>query len=99
MNDGPGENAPARAEPVLQRRTQDGVAVLTLDRPRQYNALSRAMLDALHRELDAVAGDDSVRVLIITGAGRAFCSGHDLPEMRAMRSHRAVHPLFPSRTA
>jgi enoyl-CoA hydratase/carnithine racemase len=99
MNDRPGDNAPARAEPVLQRRTEDGVAVLVLNRPRQYNALSKAMLEALHRELDLVASDKSVRVLIITGAGRAFCSGHDLREMRAMRSQRDVEALFASCSA
>jgi enoyl-CoA hydratase/carnithine racemase len=99
MNDRLGENAPVRAEPVLQRRTEDGVAVLVLNRPRQYNALSKAMLEALHREIDLVAGDESVRVLVITGAGRAFCSGHDLREMRAMRSPKDVEALFESCSA
>jgi enoyl-CoA hydratase/carnithine racemase len=99
MNDRPGDTAPARAEAVLQRRTEDGIAVLTMNRPRQYNALSRAMLDALHAELDAVAGDESVRVVIITGAGRAFCSGHDLREMRDMRSQGDVEALFASCSA
>jgi enoyl-CoA hydratase/carnithine racemase len=96
MDDRLREKAPVGAEPVLQRRTEDGVAILVLNRPRQYNALSRAMLEALHRELDLVAGDESVRVLIITGAGRAFCSGHDLREMRAMHSPHDVEALFTS---
>jgi enoyl-CoA hydratase/carnithine racemase len=99
MNDRPSERATARAEPVLQRRTQDGIAVLVLNRPRQYNALSKALLDALHEELDALARDESTRVVIITGAGRAFCSGHDLREMRAMRSHKEVEALFASCSA
>ena len=86
--------AVSRADAVLQRLDQDRVALLTLNRPRQYNALSAALLDALHRELDAIAADDSVRVVMITGAGSAFCSGHDLKEMRALADAAAVEKLF-----
>ena len=96
MNDRPRESAPPRAEAVLQRTTQDGVAILVLNRPRQYNALSRALLEALHGELDALALDASVRVVIVTGAGQAFCSGHDLREMRALHSQKEVEALFVS---
>ena len=46
------------SDPVLQSEIADGVAVLTLNRPRQYNALSSALLDALHLQLDAIAADD-----------------------------------------
>ena len=84
----------ARAEPALLRADQDRVAILTLNRPRQYNALSSALLDALHRELDAIAGDEAVRVVFITGAGSAFCSGHDLKEMRALGERERVEELF-----
>ena len=99
MNERLRDTAPARAEPVLQRTTQDGIAVLVLNRPRQYNALSRAMLDALHVQLDAIGDEESVRVVIITGAGRAFCSGHDLKEMRTLRSQAEVRALFDSCSA
>jgi enoyl-CoA hydratase/carnithine racemase len=68
---------------VLKRRDQDGVTTLCLDRPQQFNALSEALLDALQRELDAIAADRSVRCVVIAGAGKAFCAGHDLREMRA----------------
>ena len=71
-------------EPVLLRTTEGGVATLVLNRPRQYNALSGELLAALERELDAIAADESVRVVIVTGAGNAFCAGHDLREMRAL---------------
>lgn len=81
-------------ETVLARTDAAGVATLTLNRPRQYNALSAALLEALHRELDAVAADESIRVVVITGAGPAFCAGHDLKEMRAMPEHAAVEELF-----
>ena len=85
--------APA-TDAVLQRTDADRVALLTLNRPRQYNALSAALLDALHHELDAIAADESVRVVMITGAGSAFCSGHDLKEMRALSDRAAVEQLF-----
>ena len=95
MNDRPRDTT----GPVLQRITAEGVATLILNRPRQYNALSRAVLDALHGELDSLAHDESVRVVIITGAGRAFCSGHDLKEMRAMQAQAEVEALFASCSA
>jgi enoyl-CoA hydratase/carnithine racemase len=94
MNDRPGEAALAPAEPVLRRDIRDGVAALVLNRPRQYNALSRALLQALHETLDALAGDENVRVVTITGAGPAFCAGHDLKEMRALGSQADVEALF-----
>ena len=86
-------NDPA-AEPVLRSEIRDGVAVLALNRPRQYNALSAALLAALHERLDALVTDETVRVVMITGSGSAFCSGHDLKEMRALADRRAVEALF-----
>jgi enoyl-CoA hydratase len=59
-------------------RHGDGVAVLTLERPAALNALSDAMVDDLGRMLDALSTDASVRVLVLTGAGRGFCAGFDL---------------------
>ena len=69
--------------PVLLREDKDGVATLTLNRGDQFNSLSEALIAALQGALDAIAGDDSVRVVVLAGAGRAFCAGHDLKEMRA----------------
>lgn len=86
-------------EPALVATVADGVAVLLLNRPRQYNALSGALLAALHEELDALARDEAVRVVMITGAGNAFCSGHDLKEMRALGSRAEVEALFHSCSA
>ncbi len=80
--------------PPLIRSTLDGTAILTLNRPRQYNALSGALLAALHAELDVLAADEGVRVVMITGAGNAFCSGHDLKEMRSLPSVEEVQTLF-----
>lgn len=85
---------PAAAEAELARRDELGIAILTLNRPRQYNALSSSLLESLHRELDAIAADPSIRVVLVTGAGSAFCSGHDLKEMRALGTHEKVAALF-----
>jgi hypothetical protein len=69
--------------PLVARSDADGIATLTLNRPAQFNALSGELLDALQDALDAVAPDPSIRVVVIAGAGRAFCAGHDLKEMLA----------------
>ena len=71
-----------------------GVVTLTLNRPQAFNALSEAMLDALQAALDRVAADDTARVVVITGAGKAFCAGHDLKEMRAAPSQSYYERLF-----
>ncbi len=93
-------NAPERAAaaaatqaPVL-RSDDNGVATLTLNRPRQFNAISLAMLDALQANLDAIASDDSVRAVVIAGAGSAFSGGHDLKEMMGNRTEAFVGELF-----
>ena len=67
---------------VLQQR-RGGALWLTLNRPAQYNALSEQMLAALQAALDSLAADSSVRVVVLSGAGRAFCAGHDLKQMKA----------------
>jgi enoyl-CoA hydratase/carnithine racemase len=69
----------------LLRHDADGVCTLTLNRPAKYNTLSMEMLGALGAELAAIAGDASVRVLILASTGKAFCTGHDLKELRATR--------------
>ena len=71
-----------------------GVKTLTLNRPNAFNALSEALLTALQRELDATAGEEGVRVLVLAANGRAFCAGHDLKEMRAAPSLDYYQTLF-----
>jgi len=63
---------------LVLRDDQDGVATLTLNRPDKLNALTPAMFMALRAHLDAIAAADSVRCVVLTGAGRSFCAGHDL---------------------
>jgi len=71
---------------VLVDREAAGFAVLTLNRPAALNALSTALMAELAAAVDALAADPAVRVLIITGAGRAFCAGLDLKEIGAGRA-------------
>ncbi|MCK5362288.1 MAG: enoyl-CoA hydratase [Gammaproteobacteria bacterium] len=79
---------------VLLREDEAGVCTLTLNRPHQYNALSEGLIEALQQTLDAIAGDRSVRVVVITGAGRGFCAGHDLKEMSAHSEQSYFDDLF-----
>jgi len=74
--------------------TNDGVATLRLNRPDQLNALSESMLDCLQREIDRAAGDRKLRCLVLAAAGRAFCAGHDLAEMRGYRTTEQCRALF-----
>ncbi len=73
------------AEDILLRSDAGAVATLTLNAPERLNPLSDAMLGALQAALDAIAADPGVRVVVLRGAGRAFCAGHDLREMTAAR--------------
>ena len=79
---------------VLNEHDARGVVRLTLNRPMAFNALSEGMLDALQRELDAIAADETVRAVVIAAAGKAFCAGHDLKEMRAAPSLGYYERLF-----
>lgn len=69
--------------PFVLSTVTNGVATLTLNRPERFNPLSYQMISALQSELDAIAGDGSVRVVILAAGGKGFCAGHDLKEMRA----------------
>jgi enoyl-CoA hydratase/carnithine racemase len=81
--------------PILQfARDARGVVTLTLHRPQSFNALNEALLAALQTQLDALAQDDGVRVVVLAAAGKAFCAGHDLKEMRAEPSLAYYQKLF-----
>jgi len=86
--------SPPPAEPILLRSDLDGVAMVTLNRPSQFNALSRDLLSALQQELEAIADDRAVRVVVIAANGRAFCAGHDLKEMRQDPDRDTIKALF-----
>jgi enoyl-CoA hydratase/carnithine racemase len=72
--------------PILLRETIGPIAVLTLNRPAARNSLSEALIAELHAALDELAGDKSVRAVVIAANGPAFSAGHDLKEMTARRS-------------
>lgn len=82
------DNQPLRIE------HQDGVATLTLNRPDHYNALSTEMLDALRDALNALGQDLDLRCVVLAGAGKAFCAGHDLKQMRANPDRAYYQDLF-----
>jgi enoyl-CoA hydratase/carnithine racemase len=88
------DSAALANEPPLLRHDDDGIVTLTLNRPRQYNALSDALLGEMQSQLDAIAGAPAVRVVVIAGAGPAFCAGHDLKEMRARPDQAYYRDLF-----
>lgn len=79
---------------VLSEQDARGVCKLTLNRPLAFNALSAPLLQALQTALDRAAADDSVRVVVLAAAGKAFCAGHDLKEMRAEPSLAYYEQLF-----
>lgn len=66
---------------LVDRHAADGYAVLTLNRPAAMNALSLALRRALVTAIDELARDDTIRAIVMTGAGRAFCAGLDLKEL------------------
>ncbi|MBM3479518.1 MAG: enoyl-CoA hydratase [Alphaproteobacteria bacterium] len=78
----------------LRREDGDGIATLLLDRPEAYNALSVGLMEALLAELERIAGDAGTQVVVIAGAGRGFCAGHDLRELRANPDHGFYQHVF-----
>jgi len=70
---------------ILERSDSGAIAQLTMNSPGNLNALSDAMLAALSDEFARLAEDRTIRVVTLTGAGKAFCAGHDLKEMQAAR--------------
>jgi 2-(1,2-epoxy-1,2-dihydrophenyl)acetyl-CoA isomerase len=81
--------------PVLFESVHDGIAVLVMNRPERMNALNNELATALHGTLQRIAKDDSVRVVVLTGAGRAFCAGGDLGVIAQGREANNVKQLEP----
>lgn len=76
------------------RDDQNGITTLTLNRPQEYNVLSWEMLTALSQQLTHIANDDTVRVVILAATGKAFCSGHNLKQMRSQPERDYQQQLF-----
>ena len=89
-------NAPLETAvvPYVLSGTKDGVATLILNRGERFNPLSRAMIAALQSEIDRIAGDGSIRSVVIAAEGRGFCAGHDLKELRAHHDLAWQQELF-----
>ena len=81
-------------EPSLVRDDRDGLTILTLNRPGQFNSFTLEMFGALHRTLDAIAADPAIRVVAVTGNGRAFCAGCDLKALRTDYREEYVRQVF-----
>jgi enoyl-CoA hydratase/carnithine racemase len=79
---------------LLLRSDAEGVATLTLNRPAQFNCLSASLLSELQDAVDEIGADRAIRVVIIAGAGKAYCAGHDLKELRAHRDRRFAQDVF-----
>ncbi len=82
------------AEPILLREDRKGIVFLTLNRPRQFNALSEELLASFQEELDLISVEESLRLVILGGRGKAFCAGHDLKQMRLQRREKYYQQLF-----
>jgi enoyl-CoA hydratase/carnithine racemase len=85
---------PGGNEPVLLGSLDEGVLRLVLNRPAARNALSVGLMQALKEALERAAADRACRVVVIAGAGPAFCAGHDLREMRRDQSREAYERVF-----
>lgn len=79
---------------TVLRTDQGSIATLTLNRPEAFNALSMEVLEAMLMQLEAIEQDQKIQVVIIGAAGKAFCPGHDLKEMRANRNKEYGDALF-----
>lgn len=81
---------PTEQEPAALYAVENGVATITLNRPNAMNAVNAALSTAVGEALESASADDTVRVVVVTGAGRAFCAGADLKELAQGRSLDAV---------
>ena len=87
-------SSPDETEPCVLRSDANAVATLTLNRPKNLNALSQDMLEALQTELDAIAGDESVRVVVLSSTGQVFSAGHNMKDMLANYTQAYQEALF-----
>jgi enoyl-CoA hydratase/carnithine racemase len=78
-------------EPLVLRSDDGGLTTLTLNRPAKLNAINPPMFEELRAHIDAIAADTSVGCVVLTGAGRAFCAGHDLESIGAGERARSKH--------
>jgi len=85
---------PKSEEAILLREDRDGICTLTMNRPAQMNLLTSEMLSALQNAFDSISADSKVRVVILAAAGKGFCAGHDIKEIRALKELPKIEALF-----
>jgi enoyl-CoA hydratase/carnithine racemase len=85
---------PQHGPSILLRDDRGGVCTLTMNRPLQMNLLTTEMLEALQKAFDSLLDDGSIRVIILAAAGKGFCAGHDLKELRALMELPRIEELF-----
>jgi enoyl-CoA hydratase/carnithine racemase len=88
------QNATTAEAPYVLQEREGGIVKLTLNRGEKFNPLSEQMLIALQAELDAIAKDNTARLVVLAAKGKAFCAGHDLKQMRASPSAAYYKKLF-----
>src|SRR5215467_10088590 len=81
--------------PVLLASAENGVVRLVMNRPERLNALNGELASALDQAFERIARDPAVRVVLLTGAGRAFCAGGDLQDIGAAREDLGFQRLEP----
>ena len=79
---------------VLLRRNAKDIAWLTLNRPKAYNALSGELMSELISSLNSIANQRDIKVVVIKGAGKGFCAGHDLQEMKVNNNETFLENFF-----
>jgi len=84
----------ADQQAAVLREVRDGIGVITLNRPEKFNCLSSALMRGVEAALDAFEADTAVRVVLIQGNGKTFCTGADLDEVRAARRARDSQEAF-----
>jgi len=87
-------SAVPQTDPLVLRSDSAGICTLTMNRPAQMNLLTSAMLSALQSAFDDISKDQDVRVVILAAAGKGFCAGHDLKEIRALKEQPRIEQLL-----
>jgi enoyl-CoA hydratase/carnithine racemase len=85
---------PESKQPILLCEEHNGICTLTMNRPQRINLLTSEMLDALQDAFAAISQDRRIRVVVLAGAGKDFCAGHDLKEIRALKEQPRIEDLF-----
>src|SRR6266581_2601009 len=85
---------PQSSQAILLRDDRDGICTLTMNRPPQMNLLTSEMLEALQEAFDSLFDEKNIRVVVLAAAGKGFCAGHDLKELRALEEQPKIDELF-----